>query len=253
MTLTVASFNIRKAIGTDRKRRPERVLSVLEEIGADIIALQEADKRVGTRGAAVPHELIDDHGHWQPVDFDVSHGKLLDILPDHPVTAPMMGRLNTRNLGWHGNAILVRKGTRILDAEALDLPTLEPRGAVMVELEVDSGPVRIIGMHLDLSGLYRKKQVDRIVAHIEARHAHMPTIVMGDSNDWRPDPPCFSAFSGRFRLADCGPSFHSRKPMAALDRIIVDKAFEIERSGVHRSAAARKASDHLPVWARLKR
>ena len=45
--------NIRKAIGTDRKRNPQRILDVLSEIGPDIIALQEADKRVGTRGAAV--------------------------------------------------------------------------------------------------------------------------------------------------------------------------------------------------------
>lgn len=253
MTLTVASFNIRKAIGTDRRRRPDRVLEVLEEIGADIIALQEADKRVGTRGAAVPHGLIDDHGHWDPVDFDVSHPKLLDIVPDHPVTDRLFEKLDTRNLGWHGNAILVRKGTRIIDAEALDLPTLEPRGAVMAELEIDGGPVRIIGMHLDLSGLYRRRQVERIVDHIERRHAHMPTIVMGDTNDWRPSAACFEPFGTRFRFADCGPSFHSRRPMAPLDRIIVDKELGIEKAGVHRSPAAHKASDHLPVWARLTR
>ena len=59
-TLTVASYNMRKAVGLDRRRNPARVLQVLEEIDADIVALQEADKRVGTRGAAVPHALIDD-------------------------------------------------------------------------------------------------------------------------------------------------------------------------------------------------
>lgn len=249
MSLTVASFNIRKAIGTDRRRRPDRVLGVLEEIGADIIALQEADKRVGTRGAAVPHALIDDHGHWDPVDFDVSHKKLADLLPNHRV----FEKLDTRNLGWHGNAILVRKGTKVIDAEALDLPTLEPRGAVMAEIEHDGGPIRIIGMHLDLSGLYRRRQVERIVAHIEKRHAHMPTIVMGDTNDWRPSAACFEPFSERFRFANCGPSFHSRRPVASLDRIIVDKELGIENSGVHRSALAHKASDHLPVWAKLTR
>ena len=48
-TITVASYNMRKAIGIDRRRRPDRVLAVLQEMDADIVALQEADKRFGTR------------------------------------------------------------------------------------------------------------------------------------------------------------------------------------------------------------
>ena len=39
--ITVASYNIRKGLGTDRRRRPDRVLDVLHEIGADIVTLQE--------------------------------------------------------------------------------------------------------------------------------------------------------------------------------------------------------------------
>ena len=72
-TITVASYNMRKAIGIDRKRRPDRVLHVLQEIDADIVALQEADKRFGTRASAVPHGLIDSHGLYKPVLFRVRH------------------------------------------------------------------------------------------------------------------------------------------------------------------------------------
>jgi endonuclease/exonuclease/phosphatase family metal-dependent hydrolase len=39
--------------------------------------------------------------------------------------------------------------------------------------------------------------------------------------------------------------------VATLDRIIVAKELNIEAAGVHMSATARKASDHLPIWARL--
>jgi len=39
--------------------------------------------------------------------------------------------------------------------------------------------------------------------------------------------------------------------VAALDRIIVHKDLNIEAAGVHMSAAARRASDHLPIWARV--
>ena len=54
-----------------------------------------------------------------------------------------------------------------------------------------------------------------------------------------------------FHVAPTGPSFHARHPVAALDRIIVNKHVNIEAAGVHMSAVARRASDHLPIWARL--
>ena len=257
-TITVASYNMRKAIGTDRKRNPQRVLQVLEEIGADVVALQEADKRVGTRGAAMPHAMIDDHGLYSACNFNVTHtdrlarahGNLMDRLPDHPLTAPLR-KLDFRNLGWHGNAILVKSHVEVTDAEAIDLPTIEPRGAVMAEMVVAGSNLRVIGMHLDLSGIRRRQQVLRILDHIERRHRAMPTVIMGDTNEWRSTGPTLSAFDERFEIAKCGPSFHSRKPVAPLDRIIVDRRFHIAEAGVHMSDAARTASDHLPVWARL--
>ena len=257
-SITVASYNMRKAIGTDRRRNPGRVLQVLEEIGADVVALQEADKRMGTRGAAVPHALLDDHGLYRACDFNVRHSELLERLhgqfveriPDHPLTAPLR-KLDFRNLGWHGNAILVKSHVEVTDVEAIHLPTIEPRGAVMAELAVGDAELRVIGMHLDLSGIRRRQQVLRILDHIERRHRAMPTIIMGDTNEWRVNGPSLSAFDDRFAIADCGPSFHSRKPVAPLDRIIVDRRFAIAEAGVHMSEAARIASDHLPVWARL--
>src|SRR5947199_395131 len=72
-TLTVASYNMRKAIGLDRRRDPQRILDVLHQIDADVVALQEADKRFGGRGSAVPHELIDTHGVYKPVHLGVRH------------------------------------------------------------------------------------------------------------------------------------------------------------------------------------
>jgi endonuclease/exonuclease/phosphatase family metal-dependent hydrolase len=252
--ITVASYNMRKAIGTDRRRNPLRVLQVLGEIDADIVALQEADKRVGTRGAAVPHGLIDDHGFYRAVDFNVTHRKLLDgfvdLIPDHPLVAPLK-RLDFRNLGWHGNAILVKADVEIIDYEAIELPTIEPRGAVMAELKVRGVDLRVIGMHLDLSGLRRRQQVLKILDHIEQRHQVMPTIVMGDTNEWRLRGKSLAEFDVRFEIAKCGPSFHSRRPVAELDRIIVDRRFQILEAGVHCSEAAQKASDHLPIWARI--
>ena len=154
-SITVASYNMRKAVGTDRRRNPNRVLAVLQEMDADIVALQEADKRFGTRASAVPHALIDDHGLYKPVEFGVSHSRLAHALPFGERIETKLG-LGTRNLGWHGNAILVKRDIEVTGFEALELPTLEPRGAVLAELNVRGTELRIVGMHLDLSGLWLK-------------------------------------------------------------------------------------------------
>jgi len=43
--LRLASYNIHKALGTDGRRDPGRVLEVVNALGADVVALQEADRR----------------------------------------------------------------------------------------------------------------------------------------------------------------------------------------------------------------
>ena len=247
-TITLASYNMRKAIGLDRRRDPHRVLDVLHEIDADIVALQEADKRFGGRGAAVPHELIDNHSHYEPVHLGVRHRRPLEKVRKH---TDRLLKVNTRNIGWHGNAILVKRNVGVLDCSALDLPTLEPRGAVMAELLIGDTPIRVIGMHLDLSGLWRKRQVRAILDAIAARRQKMPTVLMGDTNEWRTASGCLRELEPEFHIAPTGPSFHARHPVAALDRIIVHKDLNIEAAGVHMSHNARRASDHLPIWARV--
>jgi endonuclease/exonuclease/phosphatase family metal-dependent hydrolase len=249
-TITVASYNMRKAIGIDRKRRPDRILHVLQQIDADIVALQEADKRFGTRASAVPHGLIDSHGMYKPVELGVSHSRLAHAFPFGERIESRLG-LATRNIGWHGNALLVKRDVEVVDVDALHLPTLEPRGAVMAELNIRGAHLRVIGMHLDLSGLWRRRQVRTIIEHLTKRHRPMPTVLMGDTNEWRAAGGCLAEFGEGYRVAPTGPSFHSRRPVASLDRIIVDSALRIDAAGVHASPEARKASDHLPVWARL--
>lgn len=246
--ITLASYNMRKAIGLDRRRDPHRVLQVLQEIDADIIALQEADKRMGGRGSAVPHELIDSHGMYKPVHLGVRHKRMFDKTRRH---TDRLLKVNTRNIGWHGNAILVKRHIGVLDCAALELPTLEPRGAVIAELLIGDKAMRVVGMHLDLSGLWRKRQLHAILDAIEQRPNKMPTVLMGDTNEWRTKAGCLKELNGEFHLAPTGPSFHARHPVATLDRIIVHRDLNIEAAGVHMSPAARRASDHLPIWARV--
>ena len=247
-SITLASYNMHKAVGLDGRRDPHRILRVLQEIDADIVALQEADKRIGGRGSTVPHELIDSHGMYKPVHFGVRHKRVLEKARKH---TDRLLRINTRNIGWHGNAILVKRHIGVLACAAIDLPMLEPRGAVMAELLVGDRPLRVVGMHLDLSGLWRRRQMRTILQAIERRPQKMPTILMGDTNEWRTIAGCLNDLEPDFHIAPTGPSFHARHPVAQLDRIIVHSELNIEAAGVHMSAIARRASDHLPIWARV--
>jgi hypothetical protein len=129
-TIRVASYNMRKAIGLDRRRRPERTLDVLNELDADVIALQEADRRFGSRASAIPPHMFEEHSDYRPVPLEARSG----------------------SLGWHGNALLVKKHVDVLDKDLVHLPSLEPRGAVLADLRVDGTLLRVVGMHLDLSG-----------------------------------------------------------------------------------------------------
>ena len=228
--IRVASYNIRKAIGADRRRRPERTLDVINEIDADIIALQEADRRFGARQGVIPLAMLDEHSDYRPVPFDIRHG----------------------SLGWHGNAILVRKSADILRHEPVHLPALEPRGAVMADVRLNGASVRVVGMHLDLSGLWRRRQAHAVQHHLDAIDDAMPRVLMGDLNDWTRRGGCLRDFGRHYHFADCGKSFHARRPVATLDRIMVSEGLRVAEAGVHRSAAARKASDHLPVWAMVE-
>lgn len=227
--IKVATYNIRKCVGTDRRRNPERILDVLDEIDADVIALQEADRRFGNRLSAIPHHLLLEHGTYRPVEIG--------------------GR--PQSIGWHGNALLVRNGITVRHSEIVPLPTLEPRGAVLADLVIEGCPLRVIGTHLDLSGLWRRRQIRALLARLDGAEHHLPTVLMGDFNQWS-DRGALSEFAfHHHRLVKTPPSFHSNRAVARLDRIIVSHEIEVEEADAHVSDLSRRASDHLPLWARI--
>ena len=228
MELTFASYNIRKAIGLDRKRDPERIVAILRELDADVIALQEADRRIGSRSAAVPRVLLDDT-KWRPL----------------PIA------MRPRSIGWHGNALLVRRDIEVAQCDPVALPTLEPRGAVCAELSLDGRPFRVIGAHLDISGIRRRDQIRAILRHVAASATRCPTVLMGDFNQWGLRTGAMTEFGDGWQLLLPGRSFHARRPVAYLDRIVATEAWQVAGTGVHHSALSARGSDHLPIWARL--
>ncbi|MEE4451739.1 endonuclease/exonuclease/phosphatase family protein [Novosphingobium resinovorum] len=229
MHLKFASYNIHKAVGLDRRRDPERILAVLKEIDADVVALQEVDRRYGRRMAVLPLDAIQAATDYVPVP--------LSMKPD--------------SLGWHGNAILVRKGIDVVEAAPVPLPVLEPRGAVRADLAVEGRRLRVVGMHLDLSGIRRRHQVRSVLSHCAGCADRMPTVMMGDLNEWARTGGALREFDAGWQVLAPGRSFPSRRPMALLDRIIVSAEWAVAGTHVHHSGLSAIGSDHLPVVASL--
>jgi endonuclease/exonuclease/phosphatase family metal-dependent hydrolase len=227
--LRVASYNIRKCVGLDRRRDPDRVLGIIAELGADAVALQEADRRLGERPATLERGRIETITGLVPVDLAA----------------------NDISLGWHGNAVLLHPEIKVERVRRLDLPGLEPRGAVLIEAARDGRSFRMVAVHLGLTRAFRRRQLIEIAKAAAPRDAEMPTVILGDMNEWRKDRG-LEPLAPVFTVHAPGLSFHAARPVAALDRIAVNRRMTLHGAGVHRSEVARIASDHLPVWADLK-
>jgi endonuclease/exonuclease/phosphatase family metal-dependent hydrolase len=224
--LRVATWNIRAGLGTDLRRDADRVLKGITALEADLVALQEADFRLGSRPSALPRDVIAERTGLVPL----------------PV-----GR-NAASIGWHGNALLVRPDFHLVGLERMDLPGIEPRGAVIADLD---GPMalRLVGVHLGLWRGSRRKQLDAIREAV-LHHPPRPTLILGDFNEFS-----HRAGLGRlvraFRLMEPAPTYPSRRPVLALDRIAHSHDLTLEPLAVPWRKWV-QASDHLPLLARLR-
>lgn len=228
--MLIASYNVHKCVGTDRKFDPDRTAQVIREIGADVIALQEADTRFGERRGLLDLAWMERETGLCPV--------------------PVSGVAKAH--GWHGNVVFFREGL-VRDVHQVNLPGLEPRGALIAELELkNGGAFRIIAAHLGLLNRSRHQQT-RMILDILGSRAEQPTVLMGDLNEWRlGDRSSLNTLATVFGLPAAVPSFPSRLPLLALDRIMANRSGLIDAVTAHDSPLARLASDHLPIMATLK-
>lgn len=232
--LIVGSYNIHKAVGTDMRRDPARTVQVIAEIGADIVALQEVDRRFGDRRGVLDPEMLHNVTELMPV--------------------ALTDRLGARAHGWHGNLLLLR-GAKVEQARAVTLPGLEPRGAIVADIRINGQPLRVIAAHLGLlhqSRLLQARFLSKVIEEGDGR----PTLVMGDFNEWRLGAGCSLMPLRRElravkRSAQTIASFPAQMPVLPLDRIIGCRRAEISDLRTHDSVLARKASDHLPIRAGL--
>jgi endonuclease/exonuclease/phosphatase family metal-dependent hydrolase len=229
MTFTVASYNIHKCAGLDRRVDLDRIAQVLEEIDADLVGLQEVFR---------PQAL----GLAERLGVQVA-----------------MGPTRERDGLPYGNAVLTRLAIRSSRTFDLSRPDREPRGGIRLDLEMPNrsgeganGLLHVFNVHFGLKIRERAEQVRMLVReHILHDELTGPRIVVGDLNEWFP-----GAVGRTLRRELTGPRIRRTHPaplpIFPLDRIYWDRGLGVDGFRVHRSRLARVASDHLPVVARLR-
>ena len=227
-TIRVATYNVHRWTGLNGRSRPDpaRAGYVISELDADVIALQEV-----LRPLAGEDPLI----------------ALADALGLHVAFAATRVHKN----GELGNAILSRwplMGVLMLD---LSYSRLEKRVAVAAQITLNGTPLDVIATHLALGDRIRHTQVRSLLDHPQLRER--PTVLLGDMNAWR---KCKATRALEHELEthhnlNWPASFPSARPVLALDRIYA-RGVAISKIQAHASAAARRASDHLPVIADIE-
>ncbi|HEX6739567.1 MAG TPA: endonuclease/exonuclease/phosphatase family protein [Vicinamibacteria bacterium] len=237
MPLRVATYNVHRCRGLDGRVRPDRIARVLEEVAADVVALQEVRGRAGDR------PFVD-----QSLFLAEALGLELFFAP-------------TRTLGGHpyGNALLTRLPAAHMAHHDLSVAGLEPRGCQHVDVTWERTPVHVFNVNLGTSYRERRQQGLRLVSDailLSGRFAG-PRLVLGDFNEWAPGLTT-RLLRGHLRSVDVARHLKRRRtypgvlPFLHLDHIYHDEALELTSLRLHRTRLALLASDHLPLVAEFE-
>ncbi len=220
----IATYNVHSCVGTDGRRDPERIARVIDELRADVVALQEmtyaADLAIETRSPVV-----------LPVVTNYQH---------------VLGPTHVRKDGQFGNVVLSRFPIRNLARIDLSERRREPRGALHVVLDAFGSEFHVIATHLGLKLSERRVQIERIVATVRELSSECFAVV-GDFNDWLPGRSLVHVLDDVVGSPGAPKSFPSRWPILSLDRVWLHPRGRVRSIEVHASPLARRASDHLPV------
>lgn len=224
--IRVATYNVHRWAGLNGRRAPDgsRAGAVIGELAADVVALQEV---------------------LRPFDAEDPLVAIADTLRLH--LAFVATRVHRR--GELGNAILSRWPITSVFALDLSFTRLERRSALAAHFQFGRRSLSVVSTHLALVDRTRHRQVRSILEHPQLQG---PVVLLGDLNAWRASKATrdLERGLGEHHNIAWPASFPSARPMLALDRVYARGA-RIESLEAHASEGARRASDHLPVVARV--
>lgn len=222
-----ATYNVHAHVGRDGRRDPARVSRVIDELDADVVALQE---------------------FTYPIDVALETRTPVVLTLDRYECALGPARQNATQC--FGNAILTRHPFVEVHRIDLSITRREPRAALAATIEVDGEPVHVLAAHLGLRVPERRRQVEQIVAYLDSVK-HTKLVVLGDFNDWMPGRTVADVLDQRLGQLPRPRSFPASRPLLPLDRIWVQPHDAFRRIFAHRTPVARAASDHVPVVAEI--
>ena len=222
----LASYNVHRAIGTDGRCSPQRILEVLREIDADVVALQE-------------------------VEAQDSGADMLAWLAKETGFHAIAGTTLKRHDGHFGNGILSRTPARTTTLCDLSWRGREPRGAIAADLDFHGTPLHVVATHLGLRPAERREQVEALLKLFSER-AGDKAVLVGDLNEWFLWGRPLRRLHRYFKATPAPATFPSRLPVFALDRVWTHPRSMLREIVAHSSPLARVASDHLPLVATLE-
>jgi endonuclease/exonuclease/phosphatase family metal-dependent hydrolase len=224
--LRVATWNVHDAKGTDGLRSMERIGLVIGKIDATLVGLQEIGCGADECDVA---RLAEQHGyHWCAV--------------------PTVGGKNARQ---RGNALLSKLPIGEVRIHDLSHGRREPRVALEAQVLWGEQHLRVVVTHLGLRAGERRFQVGRLLASFRLAAAST-TILLGDINEWWLWGRPLRWLHRQFGLSPAVRTFPAWAPLFALDRIWVHPQETLAEIATVRLPEAARASDHLPVVARIR-
>jgi endonuclease/exonuclease/phosphatase family metal-dependent hydrolase len=231
--ITVLTWNIHHGAGSDGRIDLQRIAKVINHAGADLVALQEVDRKTMRSGevdqAAKLAELTGMH-----VEF---------------------GQTMLLDAGDYGNAVLSRvqaKSVRVHTLPSRSGEHREPRGAIEVRVEPteQSGEVAFVSTHLDNTDTPDSDRPEqaRALASLLGQDIDLPTVLAGDFN-CEPGSAALAVYQRSWINATAAGRFltwPATRPQKKIDLVLVKP----ENRWKVKSATAideKTASDHRPV------
>lgn len=235
----VVTYNIHKCKGLDGRTRVGRIIDVLRETKADVIALQEV----------------------VCIESGVAQENQAQFIAEELGFEFRLGENRRHRGGVYGNVVLAR--FPLADAHNFDITVKgrEPRGCLSVDVKINAQhSIHLYNIHLGTAFFERRRQVKRLLdEEILHRQHFAPRIMLGDFNEWTHGLTS-QLLKAHFASSDLRDVMRRRRtypgvlPFLHLDHIYYDSHLELTDAFVHRNRLSMLASDHLPLVAdfRLK-
>jgi len=233
--LRIVTYNVHRCRGIDNRERPSRIVEVLREIDADVIALQEV--------VSIDGKSREKH----------QAGYIAEELGFNYV----VGENRKLNGGAYGNVVLSKFQMRLVCNHDISVRARERRGCLHTDVDVaGADTLHVFNVHLGTAFLERRHQGRRLVEEeiLNNRELKGSRIMLGDFNEWTRGLTT-RLLRAHLKSVDVrsylqrARTFPGILPILHLDHIYFEDRLDLKALTVHRSRKALVASDHLPLVA----